>query len=160
MHLFFQIQNLQLLIFYMDGQKVNHFLNRFIILLHLISSFTLTRSFLLPYSYVSMESIDFILLSWFNSTQLILTNFFRKNIVSFNSKLFLCFWYWFIVSYEFFFIFLRLSMLISFLPKNFISLSNWVASKQFLEFSNLTFLFMPDFFVIFAFLSSLPSSIN
>ena len=42
--------------------KVNHFLYRFIILLHLISSFSLTRSLLVPYAYVSIETIDSILL--------------------------------------------------------------------------------------------------
>ena len=84
MHLFFQIQNLQQLLIYIDGLEylaqigpnyvflcfffcniitVNHFLYRFTIFLHLISSFSLTRSFLIPYAYVSIESIDSILLS-------------------------------------------------------------------------------------------------
>ena len=35
----------------------------FIIFLHLISSFSLTRSLFVPYAYVSIESIDCILLS-------------------------------------------------------------------------------------------------
>ena len=41
--------------------KFNHFLHPFILLLHLISSFSLTTYFLVP--YVSIESIDCILLS-------------------------------------------------------------------------------------------------
>ena len=82
MNLFFQIQSLQRLIFCIDQEfvanwdyvllfffcniiKVNHSSYRFIILLHLISSFSLTRSLLGPYAYVSVESIDCILLSSF-----------------------------------------------------------------------------------------------
>ena len=34
-------------------------------MLHVISSFSLTRSLLVPYAYVSIESIDCILLSFF-----------------------------------------------------------------------------------------------
>ena len=46
--------------------KVNHFfLYPFIILLHLISFFSLTRPLLVPYAYVSFKSIDCILLSSF-----------------------------------------------------------------------------------------------
>ena len=45
--------------------KVNHFLYCFVILLHLFSSFLLTRSFLVPYAYFSMESTDCIYLSLF-----------------------------------------------------------------------------------------------
>ena len=77
MNLFFHIQNLQLLIFCVDGQEflsnldyvflcfLCSFLYRFIILLHLISSFSLTKSLILPYAYVSIESVDCILLSSF-----------------------------------------------------------------------------------------------
>ena len=81
MHLFFQIQSIQLLIFRMDGQKflanldyvlyvffcniikVKHFCIVFIILLHLVSSFFHKRSLLVPCAYVSIKSIDWILLS-------------------------------------------------------------------------------------------------
>ena len=45
--------------------KVNYFLCCFIILLHLITFFSLTRSLLVPYAYVSVESTDCILLSLF-----------------------------------------------------------------------------------------------
>ena len=88
MNLFFQIQSFQLLIFCTDDQefvanldyvllyffsniiKVNHFLCCFINLLHLlikllhlILPFSLTISSLVPYAYVSIETIDWILLS-------------------------------------------------------------------------------------------------
>ena len=52
-----------LLCFFLNIVKVNHFLYRFIILLHLISSFPLSKSLLVPYAYVSIESIDCIRLS-------------------------------------------------------------------------------------------------
>ena len=46
--------------FIYNNIKVNHFLYRFIKLLHLISSFLLTRSLLVSYAYVSIESTDYI----------------------------------------------------------------------------------------------------
>ena len=52
-------------VFFCNIIKVNHFLCRFIILLYLISSFLLTRPWLVLYAYVSFESIDCILLSTF-----------------------------------------------------------------------------------------------
>ena len=52
--------------------KVNHFLYLFIMFLHLISSFSLTRSLLVPYPYVFIESIDFILLSSFKLKAILL----------------------------------------------------------------------------------------
>ena len=91
MNLFFQIQILHLLIFCIDDLqfvtnldyvhfyiffyniiKVNHFLYSFIILLRLISPFLLTRSLLVPYVYVSIESIDCILLSSFELKAILL----------------------------------------------------------------------------------------
>ena len=54
-----------LCVFFCNIIKVNHFLYYFIILLHLISSFLLTRSLLVPSAYISIESIDCILLSSF-----------------------------------------------------------------------------------------------
>ena len=91
MNLFFQIQILHLLIFCIDDLqfvanldyvlfyilfyniiKVNHFLYSFIILLRLISPFLLTRSLLVPYAYVSIESIDCILLSSFELKAILL----------------------------------------------------------------------------------------
>ena len=85
------MQSLLLLISYMDDQKfvanldyvffmfsfvtsskLIIFLYRFIILLHLISSFSLTRSLLVLYAYVSVESIDCILLSSFELNSVLL----------------------------------------------------------------------------------------
>ena len=81
MNLFFQIQNLQPLIFCMDDQelqpisimlfyvffgnivKVNHLLYYFIILANLISTFLHTRSLLVPSAYASTGSVGCILLS-------------------------------------------------------------------------------------------------
>ena len=72
--MFFLIQNLQILIICMDNQefltnldyvlffifynivKVNYFSYRFIILLHLISSLSLTKSLLVPYAYVTLSN--------------------------------------------------------------------------------------------------------
>ena len=45
--------------------KVNRFLYHFIMVLHLISSFSLTRSLLVPYAFVSIGSIYCIILSSF-----------------------------------------------------------------------------------------------
>ena len=77
MNLVLQIHSLQLLIFCMDDLEfmanldyvfyvffcsiitANCFLYRFIILLDLISSFSLTRTLLVPYALVSIESIDY-----------------------------------------------------------------------------------------------------
>ena len=86
MNLFFQIQSLQSLIFCMDDKefelfllsfpynviKVDHFLYRFIILLHHISLLSLTKFLLVPYAYVSIESIDCILLSSFELKAILL----------------------------------------------------------------------------------------
>ena len=90
MNLFFQIQSLQLLVFCMDDQefvtnldyffyvffcniiKVNHFSYRFTTLLHLVSSFPLTRSLLVPYAYASIESNDCFHLSSFELNAVLL----------------------------------------------------------------------------------------
>ena len=102
MHLFFRIQNLQLLIFNKDDQevlanfgyvfyvfycniiKIKHLC---IILSRLIFSFTYIVSLLLPYAYVPVESIYCILLSSFESN---FVNFFIKNIMSFTFKSLFC----------------------------------------------------------------------
>ena len=90
MNLFFIIQNHQLSVFSMDGQEFlanldndlscfliqqhrsQAFLYLFIILLHLTNSFSLTRSLFVPYVYVSIESIDCILLSSFEPKEILL----------------------------------------------------------------------------------------
>ena len=84
MHLFSQIQNLQLLIFCMDGLeflvnldyvffcniiKGKHF---YIVLLYLLSSFLYTRSLLVLYAYVFIESVDCILLLSFELKAILL----------------------------------------------------------------------------------------
>ena len=92
MNLSFQIQSLQLLIFYTDSKefwairivffyvsfyniiKVIHFLYHFIIMLHFISSLSLPKSFLVPYAYFSVELIDCILLSSFELKAILLTS--------------------------------------------------------------------------------------
>ena len=87
MNLFFQIQDLWLLIFCMDDQefvvnlnyvflcfiiKVNQFLDRFVILLHLFFSFSHIKSWLVPYAYVFTESIACVLLSLFEIKAILL----------------------------------------------------------------------------------------
>ena len=65
MNLFFQIQNLQLLILYMDGLYYIATFNLFFI-------FLLTRSLLITYAYVSIGSIDCTLLSSFELKAILL----------------------------------------------------------------------------------------
>ena len=48
------------------------FLYCLIILLHLVTSFSCTRSLLVPYAYVSIESVDLILLSSFKLNAILL----------------------------------------------------------------------------------------
>ena len=52
--------------------RVNQFVYRFTVLLHLISSFSLTISLLGPNAYVSIKSIDYILLSSFELKAILL----------------------------------------------------------------------------------------
>ena len=54
-----------LLCFLLQRLQSELFLCRFIILLHLISYFSLTRSYLVPYAYASIKSTDCIVLSSF-----------------------------------------------------------------------------------------------
>ena len=72
-------------VFHYNIIKVNHILYGFIKLLHLICSLALTRAFLVPYVYVYIESIDYILLSSFELKRN-LTNFFSKIIMPFTFK--------------------------------------------------------------------------
>ena len=62
--------------------KVNKFLYSFIILLHLISSFLLTKSLLVPYGYISIESIDCILLSLFELRAVLLISSIKSLCLS------------------------------------------------------------------------------
>ena len=59
-------------VFFCNIIKVNQVLYCFIILLYLISSFLLPRSLLIPYTYVSIESINCILLSSFELKAILL----------------------------------------------------------------------------------------
>ena len=61
-------------VFFYNIIKVNHFLYHLITLLHLISSFSLTRSLIVPYAYVYIESIDCILLSSFELKAILLVS--------------------------------------------------------------------------------------
>ena len=98
MNLFFQIQSLPLLIFCMNNQeflanleyvfcvyiiKINHLLYSVIILLHLISFFSLIRSLLVLYAYVSIKSIDWILLSSFGPKAILLISSVKTFSLSF-----------------------------------------------------------------------------
>ena len=137
--------------------KVNHFLYRFIILLYLNSSFSLTKSFLISYTYVSIESIDCILLSSLElkgiqlissvkTLRLSLLNIFYILILIYY---FLCILYVLFyrkVNYISLFLFLDglFYSQVDFLLKNFI-------------ISNLSFLFMTCIFLPFSFLASLLS---
>ena len=61
-------------VFFCNIIKVNHFLYDFIILLHLISSFSTTRTLLVTYAHVSIKSIDCILLSSFELKAILLVS--------------------------------------------------------------------------------------
>ena len=132
---------------------------RFIILLHLISSFSLTRTLLVPYAYVSIKSIEWILLSSFELKGIFLISSVKTLCLSllniccvFNiNLLFLMNTLWY---------FLILSISVLWFSRWLMLFSSWVAYKKLLLISNLSFLFMTHVFVPFAFLSSLPSSIN
>ena len=62
---------------------------------NLISSFSVTRSLLVPYTYVSIKSIDCFFYHHLKLNQLI--DFFSKNIMPFTFKSLLCIQYQFIV---------------------------------------------------------------
>ena len=105
-------------VFFCNIIKVNHFLYRFITLLHLISSFSLTRSLLLPNSHVSMDQA----IAFFYHHLTLNQYFINLNqLISSVKTLCLsllnlcCVFNFDFFSYEFFMIFLVLSMLIFFL---------------------------------------------
>ena len=108
--------------------KVYHFLYRFITLLHLITSFSLTRSLLVPYAHVFIESIDWILLSSFELNAILLISSVKTLCLSLLNL-------YFVFNIDLLFLmnyFLRLSMSIWFFSRWFVLFSVWVASKQFL----------------------------
>ena len=146
-------------VFFCNIIKVNQFLYRFKVLLHSISSFSLTRSLLVLCVYVSIKSIDCILLSAFELKNMLLIFgvktlylslwnlccIFNINLLFLMNSLWSC---------------LILSMSALMFSRWFIIFSSWVASKHLLKVTNLNFFFMTHFFVSYPFLSSLPSSIE
>ena len=126
MNFLFQIQRLQLLIFCVNDQefvsnldyvflcffcnfiKANDFLYCFIILLNLISSVSPTKFFLVPYAYVSVESIDCILLSSFELKAILLNSLVKTLCLSLLNLF--CVFNIYIFFYKFFMISLILSM--------------------------------------------------
>ena len=62
--------------------KANYFSDGFIILLYLISSLSLTKSLLIPYAYISIESINYILLSSFKLKAILLISSVKTLCVS------------------------------------------------------------------------------
>ena len=92
--------------------KVSHVLYCFIILLHLIYSLLHTRYSLVPYPYVSFESIDFILLSSFELNAILLISSAKTLFPSplnlycvFNAFFFFIFYKIFYVNFIFFMFF-------------------------------------------------------
>ena len=142
MHLFFQIQSIQLLIFCMDGQKflanldyvlyvffcniikVKHYCIVFIILLHLVSSFFHKRSLLVPCTYASIKSIDWTLLSSSELKSILLISSVKTFCLSLLN---LCCAFNFFFFFEFF-----MTIYINFFSKWFFLFSIGAASKQFL----------------------------
>ena len=59
-------------VFFCNIIKINNFLYRFIILLHSVSSYSITRTLPVPYTYVSIKSIACILLSLFELKAILL----------------------------------------------------------------------------------------
>ena len=120
-------------VFFCNVIKVNNFLYCFISLLHLISSFSLTRSLLVPYAYVSIETIDCILLSSFELKTILLISSAKTLWLSLLNYFCVC-----NINSLFFmnslWLFLSLTMLILFLTRWFILFSSLVASKRFYNF--------------------------
>ena len=160
-----QILSLQLLMLFMDGQEflpnwIMVFLPSFvtsskliifcivIILLHLIFSFLLAISLLVLYTYVSIISIDCILLSSFELKTTLLISSVKTLYLSllnlccvFNIGLFFL---WIFITFS-------ETMLVLLFARWFILFSSGVASKQLLWFSNLIFLFMTLFLCLLLF---------
>ena len=105
------------------------------------------------YAYIPIESIDCILLSSLAFNPILLTS--SVNILCFSSLNLCCY---FIINLLLFmsslWFSLRIYTLTLFFPRLFILFSIWVASKQFLKSSNMSFLLITHFFAPFAFLSS------
>ena len=85
---FWPIWSMLFYVFFCNMIRVNHFLYRFIISSHLVSSFPLVRSLHIPYANVSIESIDSIFLSSINYEAVLLISSAKT---LFRSFLNLCF---------------------------------------------------------------------
>ena len=120
--------------------------------MRLIFSFLHIRSLLVPYAYISIESIDRNFLSSFELKAILLISSVKT--LCFSLLNLFCI---FNIDLLFFINCLILPMSILFSQVELLlNNSKFPTSK----FSNLSFLFMTHFFVPFAFLSSLPSSIK
>ena len=138
--------------------KVNHCLYHFIMLLHLIFFCLLARSLIVPYTYVSIESMDYILLSSFELKAALLISsvktlclpllnlcyVFNIDLLSFTNSL------WF---------YLILSMLIFFFLYNLFHSQIELLRNSFCNFETKVFFLWHTFFCL-ACSSSLPSSIK
>ena len=109
-------------VFFYKIIKVNTVLYRFIILLHIISYFLLIRPLIVSYTYVSIESIDCILLSLFELKAILLISSVRTLCLS---LLKLC--CIFNIDLLFFINYLILPISILFFSRYFILFSSWVA---------------------------------
>ena len=122
----------------------------FIIYLFLISSFLHTGSLLVPCAYVSIKSIDCILLSSFELKAILL-------FVSVKTSCFLLLNLFYVFNinllflYKLFMIFFKTVYINFIFCKWFVLFSIWATSKRFLYSSKLNFLFMTHFFVLLLF---------
>ena len=125
MNLFFQIENLQLLIFCMSDQgfptslnyvhvsfcniiKVNHFLHCFIIFLYLVFYLLHIKFLLVPYAYAFPKVIDCILLSSLELNAILLTPLIKILCLSLlNSCCVFKVFLFFLFFYEFLMIFFK-----------------------------------------------------
>ena len=133
----------------------------FIILLHLISSFLHTGFSFIPYTYVSIKSLDSISLSSLGLKAILLISSVR--VLCFSLFNFSCaFNINLLLFMKFFWSSWRLSTLILFFSVRFILFSIRATSKQFLQSSNLRFGFITLFFLpsVFFLSSSLLSLSN
>ena len=129
------------------------FLRWFIMFLYLISFFLDSRSLFVPYAYVSIESIDYILFSSFKLKAILVISSLKTLCFSLLN---LCFVFRIsIFFYEFLVIFFKTMYANFIFLYKWLFLSwSWIASKHSSLFWNLSFRFMTHFFVLFTFLSS------
>ena len=116
-------------VFFCSMIRINHFLYSFIVLLHLISPSSFTRAFVATYAYVSMESIDWILLSSFELNVILLLSSVKTLCLSLLNSC--CFFINLLFFYGLFmFSFMtKETIWFNFFSRWFIIFSSWVASK-------------------------------